>query len=650
MQTLVKEDETKYWNEEFEKCKRLRDPYEKQWYLNLAFYSGKQYVSWSPNAGANLSTQRLQEPPAPRYRVRIVANKIKPAVRTELTKLCKQEPQFYSVPATPEPNDVSAAKAGEAIVEYLLTECEFNRVRRKATWWALICGVAYTKTYAVPKPAPEPTLDLMGPSKYEFVNNIRLDYVTAFHIYIPNPQEQDLEKQPYVIHARSYSADQIKALYGVDIPPKERMAAGQLEQKFQAAIGIKAGTSPAPDMCFVKEIWIKPCKRYPEGGLLVYAEDTLVYAYTETEVEEDAVPVMGKKFTDTSFPYKHNKYPYDKIEHVDSGSFYATSTIEDLISLQKEYNRTRSQIVEAKNRMGNPQMWYNKGALDPKKVTSEPGLMIPVNPGFSGPQPIQMESIPGYVIQELDRTLRDMDDLTGQYEVSKGRTPPGVEAASAIAYLQEENDSKLYTTVASIEEATRGIGRKILSLVQEYWTEEDITHIISRNSSFEAALFKMADMESNSDIRVEPGSMAPKSKAATQAFITDLISQGIIPPEKGLKYLQMNETNRLYDELQADAKAAQREDYKMANGLTEGALPVNIWDNIPVHLNEHGLFLKSQAFEMLPDELKKLHIEHYFLHKQAELGEMYGPGTAVPNSADSAAGEPQPEQQQFPGV
>jgi hypothetical protein len=59
--------------------------------------------------------------------------------------------------------------------------------------------------------------------------------------------------------------------------------------------------------------------------------------------------------------------------------------------------------------------------------------------------------------------------------------------------------------------------------------------------------------------------MAPKSKAATQAFITDLMKNGLIPPEKGLRYLQMNETSRLYEELQADSKQAQRENHAMAS-------------------------------------------------------------------------------------
>jgi hypothetical protein len=90
---------------------------------------------------------------------------------------------------------------------------------------------------------------------------------------------------------------------------------------------------------------------------------------------------------------------------------------------------------------------------------------------------------------------------------------------------------------------------------------------------FEANLFKMSNLNDNMDIKVDPGSMAPKSKAATQAFITDLMKNGLIPPEKGLRYLQMNETSRLYDELQADSKQAMRENYAMANVEDPTAIP-----------------------------------------------------------------------------
>lgn len=629
MLSTVKKEEAAYWNNEFSKCKSLREPYEKDWYLNLAFFAGKQYVQWTKTS--TLSTSSLVEPAAPRYRVRLVANKIKPSIRTELTKLTKEEPIFYAPPATSEPKDVAAAKAAEIIADFLMDSLSFNRVRRRATFWMLMCGTSFIKTYTVGK-----TNEMN-----EVENDLFMDSTTPFHLYVPFLQEEELEKQPYIIHGRGVPVGDVKRMWGVDVKPSQNVTGALSEQKFLSAIGIaNSPNAPTKDLCFVKEIWIKPCEKYPKGGLLVFAEDQLVYAYGgDAESEE-----MGQTYSTTEYPYKHGKYPFDKLDHVPSGSFYSSSVVTDLIPLQKEYNRTRSQIIESKNRMAFPQMAYVKGSLDPKKVTSEPGLMIPVQPGMTFPTPIQHESIPGYVIQELDRTLRDMDDLTSQYEISKGRTPPGVEAASAIAYLQEENDSKLYHSVASIEEATASIGKKLLSLVHEFWPVEKLQEIVSQNATFEAMMFKASNFDGNVDIRVEAGSMGPKSRAAKQAFITELMKLGIIPPEKGLRYLDLNETNRLYEELQADAKQAQRENFRItetgqqfqmqmmqqAPMLQQQAamgmpipkpptLPVNLWDNHDVHLYEHGLFLKSQTFEMLDDTTKQLHTMHYAMHQQTQM-------------------------------
>src|SRR6185436_16338240 len=125
---------------------------------------------------------------------------------------------------------------------------------------------------------------------------------------------------------------------------------------------------------------------------------------------------------------------------------------------QRELNRTRSQIVEAKNKMAKPQLLAPKGSIDVNKITSEPGLVILYTPGFNPPTPLPLTSLPAYIAEELQRIQQDFDEQTAATEVTRGGTPPGVEAASAIAYLQEENDSRFAHTVASIEEATEKIG------------------------------------------------------------------------------------------------------------------------------------------------------------------------------------------------
>ena len=88
----------------------------------------------------------------------------------------------------------------------------------------------------------------------------------------------------------------------------------------------------------------------------------------------------------------------------------------------------------------------------------------------------------------------------------------------------------------------------------------------SKNQFMEARQFKAQDMNPIMDFRVETNSMAPRSVAAKQAFITELMKMGAIEPTKALKYLQLSETNKLYDEMMLDQRHAQRENVFMSQG------------------------------------------------------------------------------------
>lgn len=670
MLTKTQQAEVTYWNNEFKRCKTLREPFEQQWYLNLAFYNGKQYAIWAPTSAA-ISSQRLVEPPAPRHRVRLVANKVRPIIRTEITKLTKEEPQFYVKPSTTESSDVSAARAAENIAEFVIDVGNYNKARRTATFWMSICGTAFIKS------------TIVDDSENKMPCNIVMDGVTAWHLFVPNLEEEDIQKQDYVIQARNVTSESVLQMYGVDLSTggiksaTESVQPGPMvDQKFLNALGIKS-SQIEQKLVFMMEIWVKPCKKYPNGGFLVFANDRLIYwekpqqdpnvpqedlsqIQTTQQMLEAALlkPEDGELpgWTNTVFPYEHAMFPYAKIDHIPSGSFYSTSVIPDLIPLQRVYNRIRSAVIEAGNRAVNPRTYYIRGAIDPNRITTEPGLFVPVNPGFDIPKSEDPPIISSFFQEELDRTLKDMDDSATQGQIDRGVTPPGVEAASAIAYLQEENDSKLYHTVASIEDATRIVGYQVLCLAHEFWDEEKIIAVVSKNGAQEAGMFKTADIKKNSDLRVETSSMAPRSRTAKQAFIVDLMKQGIIPPEKGLRYLEMNETNRLYEELQADSKQAQRENIRMATVVQPPAptidpmtmlpapqapvlvpmLPSNPWDNHQIHLYEHGLYMKSQEFELLPEENKKAIISHYLITQQAIVDEVNGRAISTPTPGDES--------------
>lgn len=564
----------------FTTCRNARVQFERQWYMNMAFFFGKQYVVWAPGAAGAVT--RLYEPHAPKWRVRMVINKIRPGVRFELTKITKEKPSMYVIPASTEDQDIAAARAGEQIVEYELRELSYDRIVRRAAFWTLICGTSFLKTYY-----DEEQNDPSG-----IPGRIVVDPVNPFHVLVPLVQEEEIENQPYVIHAMTKPKDWADWRFKKELNAEASAGSGVLEQQFLVALGVNQ--AQGKDQVYVKEAWIKPCKDFPEGGLVSWAGSELLSYYD-------------------TWPYDNTDFPFAKIDHIPTGRFYAESTITDVIPLQRELNRTRSQIVEAKNRMAKPQLVAPKGSIDVNKVTSEPGLVILYTPGFSPPTPIPLSPLPNYIADELQRIEQDINEQTAAYEITRGKTPPGVQAASAIAYLQEENDSKFAHTIASIEEATEKVGQQVLGYVAQYWDVERKINVLGDNNTYEAYMYSKSSIKDNTDLRVEAGSATPRSRAAKQAFIMEIGDKGWITPDRALRYLDMVETGRLYEESQIDARQVQRENARMTQ--SGQALPINEWDNDAEHETNHASYMKTQEFEKLDPTIQQAHVQHLQLHR-----------------------------------
>lgn len=643
-------------NRSFVACKNARQKTERQWYLNLAMYFGQQNVAFKGGKPGISRDFQLYTPPAPYYRARPVINQIRPRVRTEMAKLTAQKPSAFVVPASSDDRDMYAANAAEQIWDSLYRWNGIHSVMRRAVFWTSITGNGFVKSYW-----DEDSLDKLSNQPGE----IKYEPVTPFHLYVPDLAEEDLENQPFLIHATMKNADLMSHAYGQQIEFKEAAKGEIVEQSFLNAMGVEKWKEGREVL--VLECWVRPgaMKQMPEGGMFTIAGNNLI-------------------LWSPGWPYEHGMYPFAHIHHVPTGKFYRDSVVSDLIPLQREYNRTRGQIIEAKNRMAKPQLAAEIGSIDPSMVTSEPGQIILYRPGFQAPTPIPLQGLPSYVLEEQDRIKQDMDEISGQHEVSRGQTPPGVTAATAISYLQEQDDSKLSYTFDSIEESLEKIAHITLNYVQQFWDTPRKVKVTGADGSFDVMAFEGSQLQGNTDIRIEAGSALPTSKAAKQAFIMDLMKLGFIDPQKGLEVMEIGGINKIYEQVQTDVRQAQRENLKMAQATMElieqsrmeetqkfvesprgqelvnnGMLmmspdgsslldmspvasgeaaqpmpvsipllvPVNTWDDHRIHIERHNNYRKSQAYENLPPEAKQLFEDHVNEHVRAI---MVGAAGALP--------------------
>ncbi len=614
--------DTEAWDKKVKQAESLRTQFERQWFNNMAFYRGNQWVAWVKNPATNLGVSLTQPKSA---RKRLVFNKIRPYIRNEFTKLTKEEQQFWVEPNTVEMSDMSAAKTAEAIAEYLLYVGKFNKARASATWWSSVTGTGFLKTWYDTSITLPPSINAQtGEITPQIKGAVAYNGVSPYHLYVPYLDMEDVADQPWVCHARTYDQSSVFEHWKKKIEPDTETSSLGSEQRFLSSINATA--SNRFKQVHVKEIWIKPCDRYPEGGLFVYAGNEVLYEGTF---------------------YKHGEYPFQKINGTRSGGFYCSSIIEDLIPMQKEYNLTRSQLAEARDLTAKPAMTVTKGTVDTKKIMAKPGLIIEVQPGGEHPKRLINPDYPAYVMQDLELTISDMDNGAGQYEITKGHTPPGVEAASAIAYLQEENDTRLHDSIVSIENAVSESGRQSLQLVQQFWDQTRIVKTVSTAHLQGTIEFKGKDLRSNTDLRVVSGSMAPRSAAAKQAFILEAVDRELITPDIALKYLPLNDTAAMYAEVQVDQNQARRENLRMSRGEQ---VVVNDWDNHVIHVQEHEIYMKGQEFELQEEGIKQIYIQHRTEHQQIALAGVLQDAAAGPGDGTEFGGtdvpiEPGTEQQ-----
>ena len=448
-----------------------------------------------------------------------------------------------------------------------------------------------------------------------------------------------------------------KELNGIKLAASTSSANQILDEAY-----LNLGHSKTPDSVIVYETWVKPgaTKLLPQGGVIISIDDILISVYRD------------------GFPYEHMMYPFTKFEHIPTATFYADSPIVDLSQLQKEYNGLRSEIAEAGRRMAKPQLIAPMGSIVPSKLTNEPGLVIQYKPGMAPPQPLPLSPLPQYYLDQQDRVLTDWIDISGEREVSRGDTPPGVTSGTAISYLQEASNQYLTPQFQSIEAGVEKIATQTIELFVQYVDLPRKIRTIGADGAFDTMLLKGADVASGTDIRIEPGSSFAKSKAAQEARVMDMFAVGIIDQPTAVRMLEVGGVQKVMDTMNAAERKAQRENIKMKM-LTEeevemnrmevmqelmaslppeamgdpeimaqienmpapSVVPVDDFDVHEVHIETHNKFRMSQEYEILSDEIKAQFAEHVAAHEQALQQKMMAQMMMGQPPVEGAEGGPQ---------
>lgn len=638
-------------SKKLDSLRRGRQSLENQWKLNLAFYKGRQYTYFN-RASRRIESLPVDDGEKPRYLVRLVNNQIVTGAHSLLAKFVKTKPSMNATPGSGSDTDLKAAQMAQALLEYWWDDMQLDDKLEEALLWAIITGQGFWKITWDPHagkslkflldPQGNPITDdglkdlfrskltqagITPQEKTVYMGDIRVEVPSPFDVYI-DPTAKVFEDAKYVICTHNLDPDEIKARWGVWVEPDKVSTTPDATLPFA-----NANDTAENNVKAVNVGYFKPSPALPNGRYVVWIDKP------------------SRILEDSKWPYPTHELPLVKFPGIRiPGQIYDSSVVEHAIPLQKELNRTVSQIVQYKNLTIKPRIWSPSGALSGVRITDEPGAVNEYNViGDHRPEIERMPAMQQYVFDHLTGIRNALREVFGLTEVSEGNLPPNLEAGVAIDLLQEMSTDRLAPTIKLIEHCIARSGQLMLNLAQQYYIEPRLVKIKGSGGGVQVKRFTQADIQGGINVRVESGSALPRTRAGRQARVQWMMENNIIRPEQAYKHLDVADLKGLAAQFQAAEDKALRENDKLTQGMfilndveyqkaiqqvqngqaqgpdgqpitdpnqamqyvrNAGLQPMP-FENYQTELDAHANWMMSVEFENLPAEIKQAAIDHF---------------------------------------
>jgi hypothetical protein len=666
----------------------LRRGYETVWWNNIALVIGDHYAQWNPTVGRFEDRDLTWMEDWDEKKPRMVINHALTCARTELAKLTKSQPVMDVIANSDESVDIAAAKVGEAALDYTTWKFKVPKKHRAAFWWMIQTGLGavyvgydhlddqagYLEVLIDPATG-EPTFDParqreikkeMEDGRLDEAQMVRyplgdleLKVFSPFQL-LPDETATDFEEITDLITDEIADIDVLKGVYGSkasDVRPESNMQLGVMETRMLARAGVPGGvganSNTVENGARVSTYWLLPSiyrgNKFLENGLMI--------RWT-----------AGRKVLEFSkvFPFQDGRMPFAFFQHIPSStSIWPDCVINHIRGPNLEIDKTVSQLIENKDYMANP-MWLIATQHKIKgEVKNVAGAIVRYRhvPNIPPPQPVPGMQMPQQVENLLAGLREQILEISGQSEVSRGNVPQGARSGVAVAYMQEEDDTKIAPTIANLEGAMAYMGSLCLERYSQFYTFERILRFYRRDGVFDVRKFKGADLKNNTDVVCQAGSAMPKSKAARQQFELELISLGLErDPKKIEETLELGRGEP--DDNDKAISQANRENNMMMFGTWTGqshpgqegsfqkvptAIPVKKWHNHQIHIQRHTSIMMDEEFDDLSissPEIVRLFDEHIAMHQQVlneqaqAQAQMLQAQKGAPDGPPTAASQP----------
>ena len=383
------------------------------------------------------------------------------------------------------------------------------------------------------------------------IGNIEPKLISAFNFF-PDPSALTIDEADYVIYATYQNVGKIIKQFPEKAeelklqtkrPDKEDLILGQDSSNFsnQSVLVIE---------CYMRDyemitrkieedgdIIEEKTPKYPNGRRIIIAGETLL--------------------DDSDNPYDDGKFPFIVFKNYDlPDQFWGMGEIEQLMKPQKHADNLTNQIIDNARLTANCQWVKDKNAgIERGALTNRPGLIVTKNPGTEVRRE-QPPSIPAYVQNTVEMLKRDIEIISGVFDITRGERPSSITSGVAIQQLTQSAQSRIKLKMRYFETALGELGSMWVSRIIQFWELPRQLRVMVSIKDFEQASNDMMvqgqqfsvqapingqvpiftslsgeEIDGDWDISVVGGSTMPINK---NARLQQLISLSQTPAEDGL--------------------------------------------------------------------------------------------------------------------
>jgi hypothetical protein len=275
------------------------------------------------------------------------------------------------------------------------------------------------------------------------------------------------------------------------------------------------------------ELWLRPTPEFPQGLVMrVLGDKSPMLVQKPDEGLPGPFPYKDIE-GNPLFPFMHAQY-----EHM-GGRLYGRSAISPLIQKQDQLNQLDSLIQLIVQRMANP-IWVVPEGAGIQHFSGEPGFVMQWNPLAAGgqgkPERLGGQEVPSTLYQLRDQIIKDIEDLSGAFDIIKGQKPTGVEAFSALQLLVERSQSRFTSVFQARGEMYRAWFGMAIELERQFGPQQRTWAVVGPNRGYTFRHFENAQLQGQVTFQIEDGSNMPKTALGKRAAIEQANQLQLLDP------------------------------------------------------------------------------------------------------------------------